>query len=253
MTLRVRRTLVIAGVVISLLLGVVSIRLAAHLAAASAPPPAPPISIADLQSQLTAEQTRAADLQRQLEEMTDLSGTLTSALDDTAEQVNADGLTADQLRERLETAEARLAKVTGLLKQASARLVALQEAASEASSKDTGGSGGAGAATSTPRPVAMASSLSLSLVGGGVRLAWSTCTWSGFAGYAVVRSVDKEVHWPPESGDTEVVRIGSRTTTSATDDTAPSGSSWYRVYCLYTREGETKVAGKTDTRQITVP
>jgi hypothetical protein len=99
----------------------------------------------------------------------------------------------------------------------------------------------------------MAPSLTLTVSGGAVRADWSTCTYGGFTGYAVVRSIDKEVHWPPESGDTEVARIGSRTTTAATDDTAPSGTSWYRVYCLYTQDGETKVAGKSDTRQITVP
>jgi len=254
MTIRIRRTLVIGGVVLSLLVGVASIRLAAQLTAAAAPPPAPPVSIAELQAQLGAEQARAAALQRELDELTGLSGTLTSALNSTEDQVTADGLTAQELRERLAAAEARLAKVTSLLKGATSRLAALNRAASNAGAGgSTVGSGGSGGSNPTPKPTPVALSLTLSLSGGAVRADWSTCTYGNFAGYALVRSTDKEVHWPPETGDTEVARIGSRTTTTATDDTAPSGTAWYRVYCLYTRDGETKIAGKSDTRQITVP
>ena len=253
MNLRIRRSLVLGGVVASLVIGVVSIRMAAQLAAAAAPPPVPPISISELQEQLRAEQARAAALQLELEELTGLSGSLASALDTTGDQVTADGLSAKQLRERLAAAEARLAKVTSLLKQAAARLAALQQAASNAGSGGSAGGSEGGGTTPTPRPVVMARSLTLTVSGGAVRADWETCTYSGFTGYAVVRSIDKEVHWPPESGETEVARIGSRTTTAATDDAAPSGTSWYRVYCLYTHDGETKVAGKSDARQITVP
>ena len=99
----------------------------------------------------------------------------------------------------------------------------------------------------------MASTLNLTLDGNAVRLSWTTCTYGAFAGYAVVRSNDHEVHFPPESGEKEVLRISSRSTTSGTDSTAPSGTSWYRVFCVYLHENETKVAGKTTTRQITVP
>ena len=93
--------LVLAGVIASLIVGLFSIRIAAQLAAAAAPPPAPPVSIEELQRQLTAEQARAAALEADLDELLGLSGDLTLALSKTEDQVSADGLTAKQLRDRL--------------------------------------------------------------------------------------------------------------------------------------------------------
>jgi hypothetical protein len=61
-----RRGAVIAGVIASLLVGVLSIQVAADLTAAAAPPPAPPVSLDTLKRQLAAEQDRASGLQQQL-------------------------------------------------------------------------------------------------------------------------------------------------------------------------------------------
>ena len=58
---------------------------------------------------------------------------------------------------------------------------------------------------------------------------------------------------PPEDGDTEVVRISSRTTTVATDSSAPSGSVSYRVFCLYRHDSDTEVATASALRRISVP
>jgi hypothetical protein len=260
MILRVRRALVIGGVIASLVLGLFSIRIAAQLAAAAAPPPAPPVSIEDLQRQLAAEQARAATLESDLDELLGLSGDLTLALSKTEDQVSADGLTAKQLRDRLKAAEAKLASVSSLLRKARARLAALQQAASNARSGGAnggsggGGGGGGGGSAATPRPPSSGGmSLALSIAGGGVRADWSACTASGFAGYALVRSRDGEIHWPPESGDTEVARISSRTTTVATDSSAPSGSVSYQVFCLYRHDSDTEVATATAVRRISVP
>ncbi len=82
---------------------------------------------------------------------------------------------------------------------------------------------------------------------------WSTCQVTGFAAYAVVRSTDKEVHWPPEDNDTEVDRPTSQSTTAALDASPPSGTLTYRVYCLVLRDGQLKVAGKSGTATIVVP
>ena len=88
---RIRRGLVIAAVAVSLVGGVLSIRVAADLAAAAAPPPAPPVSLQAIQAQLTAEQARALSLQQQLEDLQGVTGELTAALESTESQVTEDG------------------------------------------------------------------------------------------------------------------------------------------------------------------
>ncbi len=241
--------------------GVVAIQVAAELTAAAAPPPAPPISMATLKGQLADEQARAASLQQQLEDLLGVTGQLTAALEGTEDQVADDGLTATQLRDRLKAAEAKLKAVNQLLKKAQARLAALGQSINDASetTPPAGGGGGGGggnppAPTATPVPPPAATfSLSLSLAGGGVRATWTTCSSSGFYAYALVRSTDSEIHYPPEDRDTLVTQVTSVGTTSATDSAAPSGRLWYRVYCLTRSGGETRVSKSTPTAQINVP
>ncbi len=260
---RMRRGAVIAGVIASLLVGVLSIQVAADLAAAAAPPPAPPVSLDTLKSQLAAEQDRATGLQQQLEDLMGVTGQLTDALDATQTQVNDDGLSATDLRHRLKAAEAKLALVNGLLRKAKARLVALGQttaglsAGSGSSSGKGGGGGGAGAAATpaptAPPPAAPTFSLSLSLAGGGVKAAWTACTLNNFYAYALVRSTDREIHYPPEDRDTLVAQVNSSSTLTATDGAAPSGTLWYRLYCLTRSGGETRIGTSTSTVQISVP
>lgn len=263
MNRRIRRGVVVSGVVASLLLGLVSIRMAADLAAAAAPPPAPPISLQALKDQLAAEQDRAAGLQQQLEDLLGVTDQLTAALDSTQSQVADDGSTAAQLKDRLKDAKAKLALVNGLLEKAKARLSALGAAtkglsAGGSSGKSngggSGGSGGGGSSSATPAPAPAGTfSLALTLGGGGVRATWATCTSNDFYEYVLVRSTDHEIHYPPEDHDTVAARISSVDTTSATDGNAPSGTLTYRLYCRTRRDGETHTSQTTASVQITVP
>jgi hypothetical protein len=256
----VRRIAVTAGVIASLLIGIVSIRLAAELTAAAAPPPAPPISMSELNAKLLAEQARAESLQQQLDDLLGVTGDLTSALSAAEGQVSVDGLTAAQLRDRLKAAEKRLALVNRLLRDANQRLAALGAATKTPPPVSGGGSSGGGGGTTpvatprpTPTPAPGGFSLALSLAGGGVFADWTTCTAAGFDSYALVRSADSEIHYPPEDRDTVVTRITSVSTTSASDAGAPTGKSWYRVWCLTRSDGETRTAATTSTVAITVP
>ena len=259
MSRRIRRGLVVIGVIASLALGVVSIQVAASLTAAAAPPPAPPISMSELQARLTAEQARATSLQQQLDELFGVTTQLTDAIQATEAQVNTDGLTAAELRSRLKSAQGRLALVNKLLKEANKRLAALGAAVH---TPPPGGGGGAppqptprATPRATPRPTAPPPgfSLALSLGGGGVVADWTTCRAAAFDSYALVRSRDQEIHYPPEDRDTLVARISSVSTTAVTDAAAPSGSSWYRVYCLTSSGGELRTSASTATQKISVP
>ena len=255
---RIRRTFVISGVVASLLAGVLSIRFAADMTAAAAPPPAPPISMEALRSSLAAEQARSTSLQVQLDDLFAVTDELTAALTSTEGEVKVDGLTAKQLRERLTAADAKLRTVNRLFKEAQRRLTALGATAptlpptKPASGAGAGGSGSSSAATPAPMTPPTAFTLSLGLTSGGVLATWTACSAGGFDGYALVRSTDSEVHYPPEDGDTLVARIMNSGTTSKVV-AAPSGARWYRLYCLVTTNGETRTAASTSTVRINVP
>ena len=258
MSRRIRRGLVIIGVVVSLVGGLFSIRVAADLAAAAAPPPAPPVSMQALQAALQAEQARATALQQQLDDLLDATGTLGSAIDATETRLTVDGQSAAALKARLKAAQARLALLTKLLKAASDRLRALGVAgptvppANGASGAGSGGGTGSNP-TPAPTPAAASFSLAIALSGSAVVADWSPCSASGFSGYALVRSTDSEIHYPAEDHDTVVATIAPDGGTKATDAGAPSGRMWYRVYCLRRQDGETKVATVTNIASVTVP
>jgi hypothetical protein len=262
-SLKLRRTVIVMGVVASLLAGLLSIEIAAALTAAAAPPPAPPMSLSALQNALAAQQQRGDELESQLAEMNDLTASLAAALAGTQDHISTQGKTAKELEKELKAAQAKLAKMQGLLNQAQARLAALRAAANGVAGGGGGGGGGGGSAPKvTPRPApagggtgggSTTPSLSLALSGGGVRADWSACSVSGFAAYALVRSTDPEIHYPPEDRDTEVAHVTSASTTAATDAAAPSGLMTYKVYCLIVVDHETKVAGASAARQISVP
>jgi len=255
---RARRAIVTCGVVASLVAGAVSIQLAAEMTAAAAPPPAPPVSLDSLRNSLAAEQARGAALQGQLDDLLAVTDELKAALTSTEGEVTVDGLTAKQLRARLKAADAKLKTVNRLLKEAQRRLVAVGappvKTPKPASGGGAGGAGGSTSSTPAPAPAAASTTfaLSLDLVSGGVRATWTTCSASGFDSYALVRSTDSEIHYPPEDGDTLVARIANRATTSKTD-AAPSGSSWYQLYCLTKSGTETRIAARTTTGKINVP
>ena len=260
--LRVRRALVIVGVALALLVGVASIGAAAAMTAAAAPPPAPPVSIESLRQALAAEQDRGAALQAQLDELDGLTASLSDALAGTKDRVTTDGKSATALAKQLKSAQAKLAEVKALLAGARSRLLALGDRKGAAAASTGGGSGGSGASSggtsggtggSSGSGTSTAMTLTLTLSGGGVRVDWTACSVTGFAGYAVVRSTDSEIHWPPEDHDTEIARVAAIGTTQLTDTGAPAGRPTYRVYCLRTSGGETKVAASTPSGRITVP
>lgn len=251
----------IAGVIASLIGGVLSIRIAADFALAALPPPAPPISLAALEAQLNEEQARGESLQQQLDDMLGVTDQLTAALTATEEQLTDDGSNAAQLRDRLQASKDRLALLTRLLKKAAAQLAALGQVAPTIppAKPATGGGGGGGSAagptpvpTAAPTPAPAAFSLSLGLAGGDVEATWTTCTVNNFNSYALVRSTNSEIHYPPEDHDTVIATSTSNATTSATY-AAPSGKAWYRVYCLTRKDGETKTGATTNTASITAP
>ena len=260
MNQRVRRTFVVSAVVASLLAGAASIRFAADMTAAAAPPPAPPISMEALRTSLAAEQARGDALQTQLDDLLTVTNELTTALTSTEGEVVDDGLSAKQLRERLKTADDKLKTVNRLLKEAQRRLTALGAPVPTLPPTKPASGGGSGTSAATPKPPPAPAptagsttfSLSLGLASGGVLASWTRCSASGFDSYALVRSTDPEIHYPPEDGDTLVARITNAGTTSRLD-AAPSGSRWYRLYCLIVTSGETKTAATTATVRINVP
>ncbi|MDH4334977.1 MAG: hypothetical protein OEW24_06930 [Chloroflexota bacterium] len=253
MNRHVRRTLLISGVLASLLLGLVSIRVASHLAALAAAPSAPPVSLNSLRDELAAERARSAALEQQLEDLLSATGALTSALDSASDQVSTDGLTAQQLRERLVAAQGKLTSVTALLAQAEARLAEMQASINAGSGGTAGGGTVGGGTAGTAAPAPTTPTLTLVLASGGVQASWSSCPASGFNSAALVRSTDSEIHYPPEDRDTLVARITSLTVTTATDASAPSGTLTYRLYCLTSRDGETTVGVTSSSRSIVVP
>jgi hypothetical protein len=155
MSIASRRGAVIVLVALAVVAGLASIRVGAELTAAAAPPPAPPVSMSQLLSDLQAEQARSATLQSQLDELSSLTTQLSDAVDVTQGDIAADGLSATQLRARLKAAQAKLATMAGLLKDAQKRLAALDAAAatSKSSSGSSGSAGGSGAKV-TPAPAA---------------------------------------------------------------------------------------------------
>ncbi len=138
---RTRRTFVVLGVVTAIVAGLASIEVAANLTAAAAPPPAPPVSIDSLRTALAGEQARNANLQTQLDELTGLTTTLSSALDDTKLQISTESKSASTLARQLKAAQAKLADLKALLATARRRLLAAGQTRAAAAARDTGGGG----------------------------------------------------------------------------------------------------------------
>lgn len=136
--LAIRRTIVVAAVVLSLALGGVAVRAAAAWTAASAPLEAPPVSADTLGQQLADEQQRSAALEAQLAGLMNQSNDLSDALQAARDRATSDSRTAKSLQAQLAAAQKKLAA----LEQA-ARRAAAQRAASSAA---------------TPRPTAHATS-----------------------------------------------------------------------------------------------
>ena len=99
----------------------------------------------------------------------------------------------------------------------------------------------------TRQPVAQSGTLHVSDTDAGPALSWTQCSSSRFAAYAIVRSLDNEIHYPAEDRDTVVAIIKSSGTTSLVDTGAPNARAYYAVWCLSSSDGEYKTIWKTPT------
>jgi len=115
---RLRHPLVILGVVVSLFVGVTTIRAAALWTAASSPLGVKPPSIESLQAALATEQARSAALRVRLDELTSRSTEMVAALETAGERIAADAAQAESLRARLDAAKVRLARLEQSLRRA---------------------------------------------------------------------------------------------------------------------------------------
>jgi septal ring factor EnvC (AmiA/AmiB activator) len=110
-SLPLRRVITAIGVVAALLLGFGSIRAAAAWTAASAPLHMAPVSVEQLQGQLTSEQARSADLEAELHTLTVQTAELDDALGAAQARITADSGHATDLAKQLKAAKAKLARL----------------------------------------------------------------------------------------------------------------------------------------------
>ena len=118
--IRIRRPLVVLGVVLSLFLGVATIRAAAEWTAASSPLGAKPPSIESLGAALATERARSAALVAQLDQLEAGSTDLTGAINAARDRITADAVQADGLRASLTAAKAKLAALEASIRRARA-------------------------------------------------------------------------------------------------------------------------------------
>lgn len=117
----VRRTTVVIGVLLSLILAMVTVRVAADWTASSAPLAVPPASLTSIEAALAGERARSAALQSQLDGLRASSDQLSSALAAANDRLALDQTTADGLRTDLATAQQKLATLEAALKAAAAK------------------------------------------------------------------------------------------------------------------------------------
>lgn len=106
---RLRRPLVVLGVVLSLFLGAASIRAAAGWTAASAPLADRPPSVDSLRAELLTEQARSRALQTHLDQLNSDSADLAAALAAAGDRIAVDAGQAKKLQDSLAAAKAKLA------------------------------------------------------------------------------------------------------------------------------------------------
>jgi peptidoglycan hydrolase CwlO-like protein len=120
-SLRLRRTLTLIIAVSALLLGFAAVRAASAWTAEAAPLVASPASASQIEAKLTAEQSRSADLEAQIETMTNQADEMTTALQVAQDRIATDGGHADQLAKDLDAAKTRLKKLEASIKAAAAQ------------------------------------------------------------------------------------------------------------------------------------
>jgi chromosome segregation ATPase len=106
---RLRRPVVVLGVLLSLFLGAASIRAAAAWTAASAPLADRPPSVESLRAELATEQARSRAAQSHLDQLNSDSAALLAALAAARDRIAVDAVQAKELQDSLAAAKAKLA------------------------------------------------------------------------------------------------------------------------------------------------
>lgn len=113
-----RRSLVIAGVLLSLLVGVATIQAAAAWTAATSPLADKPPSIESLRASLETAKERSTVLQSQLDDLSAGSTELTAALEAARVRIASDATQANELRSSLKAAKTKLAALERSIERA---------------------------------------------------------------------------------------------------------------------------------------
>jgi DNA repair exonuclease SbcCD ATPase subunit len=119
-SLRVRRTLTLAGAVAAVILGLAAIQAAAAWTASAAPLAVTPTSVTSIETRLLEEQARSKDLEAQLRSITGQTDEMTAALQAAQERIVADARQADDLAKDLAAATKKLKALEASIRKAAA-------------------------------------------------------------------------------------------------------------------------------------
>jgi chromosome segregation ATPase len=119
-SLRVRRSLTLAGAVAAVILGLAAIQAAAAWTASAAPLAVTPTSVTSIETRLLEEQARSKDLEAQLRSITGQTDEMTAALQAAQERIVADAKQADDLAKDLAAATKKLKALEASIRKASA-------------------------------------------------------------------------------------------------------------------------------------
>jgi len=119
-SLRVRRSLTLAGAVAAVILGLAAIQAAAAWTASAAPLAVTPTSVTSIETKLLEEQARSKDLEAQLRSITGQTDEMTAALQAAQERIVADARQADDLAKDLAAATKKLKALEASIRKAAA-------------------------------------------------------------------------------------------------------------------------------------
>jgi len=125
----IRRTLTVIVTVAALLFGLAAIRAASAWTADAAPLVSSPASARSIEAALAEEQTRSADLQARLSEITGQAAEMSAALKVAQDRIVADALHTEGLSTDLAAATKKLKALEKSIKQAAAAAARAQEVA----------------------------------------------------------------------------------------------------------------------------
>ncbi|MEO8570455.1 MAG: hypothetical protein ABI553_02030 [Chloroflexota bacterium] len=143
-SLRVRRSITLAGALAALILGFAAIQAAAAWTASSAPLAATPASAKSIEVRLLDEQTRSANLTDQLATITSQTDDMATALAAAQARIVADGQHADELSSDLAAATKKLRTLEASIRKAAATRPITVVSTSAGSSVSSTRSGGVG-------------------------------------------------------------------------------------------------------------